>query len=250
MKTAVLALAIPVFSLLVSAVLGAGRAPAQDRDPIKDFTKIKLEDFGIKPVEPKKDAKTGFIGGGKNATELIKGLTEINGKPIADLQKVMRPGAASKAGFLGRDEKLLEVMATDNQYVVDELGLTHQVLAKHLHAMGAVWLWQLKNKQLEAEFLYHGRKFKVKGVATFGYQDSPFGDGTKSGSDVTVHNLSSGKKLGYALLVPYMVERYGFYEGKGTTYRVDPRKVVEVFDFMKEKKRKIECVSRGSLRRA
>jgi hypothetical protein len=35
-----------------------------------------------------------------------------------------------------------------------------------------------------------------------------------------------------------MVERYGFYEGKGTTYRVDPRKVVEVFDFIKGKKKK------------
>jgi hypothetical protein len=108
---------------------------------------------------------------------------------------------------------------------------------KHLHALGAVWLWQLKHKQAEAEFLYHSRKFKVKGVSTFGFQDSPFGDGTRSGSDVTVHNLSNGKKLGYALLVPYMVERYGFYEGKGTSYRVDPRKVVEIFDFLKAKKK-------------
>jgi hypothetical protein len=237
MKTAVLSLAIPLFPLLVLSMLGTAFVPAQDREPLKDFTNIKLEDFGIKPVDPKKDAKTGFIIGGKNATELIRGLTEINGKSIADLEKAMRPGAASKAGFLGRDEKLLEVMATDNRHVVDELGLTHQVLAKHLHAMGAVWLWQLKNKQLEREFLYHGRKFKVNGVATLGFQDSPFGDGTKSGSDVTVHNLSNGKKLEYALLVPYMVERYGFYEGKGTTYRVDPRKVVQVFDFMKEKKK-------------
>jgi hypothetical protein len=238
LKTSVLSLAIPAFLLLVLAVPGTPRAPAQDREPPKDFTNIKLEDFGIKPVEPKKDAKTGFIVGGKNGTELIKGLTEINGKTITALEKVMRPGAASTAGFLGKGEKLLEVMAADNKYVVDELGSTHQDLAKHLHAMGGVWLWQLKNKQLEAEFLYHGRKFKVRGVATLGWQDSPFDDGTKSGSDVTVHNLSNGKQLEYALLVPYMIERYGFYEGKGTSYRVDPRKVVEVFDFIKGKKKK------------
>ena len=140
MKTAVLSLAIPLFPLLVLSMLGTAFVPAQDREPLKDFTNIKLEDFGIKPVDPKKDAKTGFIIGGKNATELIKKLSEINGKSIADLEKAMRPGAASTAGFLGRDEKLLEVMATDNQYVVDELGSTHQELAKHLHAMGAVWL--------------------------------------------------------------------------------------------------------------
>jgi hypothetical protein len=50
--------------------------------------------------------------------------------------------------------------------------------------------------------------------------------------------VSNAKKLGYALLVPYMIERYGFYEGNGTSYRVDPRKVVEVFDFIAEKKKR------------
>ena len=36
-------------------------------------------------------------------------------------------------------------------------------------------------------------------------------------------------------VVPDMIERYGFYEGKGTPYRVDPKKIVEVFDFLKKK---------------
>jgi hypothetical protein len=35
-----------------------------------------------------------------------------------------------------------------------------------------------------------------------------------------------------------MIERYGFYEGKGTPYRVEPRQVIEVFDFLKEKIKK------------
>jgi hypothetical protein len=30
-----------------------------------------------------------------------------------------------------------------------------------------------------------------------------------------------------------MIERYGFYEGKGTPYRVEPGKVLEVLDFIK-----------------
>lgn len=229
MKITILFLTIVFFPLL-------SLARAQERTQLKDFTNIKLTDFDIKPVEPKKDAKTGFVIGGKNATDSIKTLTEINGKSIASLEKAMRPGAASVAGFLGKNEKLLDVLAADNKYVVDELGLTHQELAKHLHAMGAVWLWQIQNKQFEAEFLYQGRKFKVTGTATLGFQESPFDDGTKSGSDVTIHNLSNGKKLKCALLVPYMIERYGFYEGHGTSYRVDPRSVVEVFDFVKGKK--------------
>ena len=99
MKTATVSLGIPGIPLLVLAVLTTIALPAQEGGSRKDFTDIKLEELGIKPVEPKKDAETGFIVGGKNATELIKGLAEINGKPIADLEKAMRPGASSVAGF-------------------------------------------------------------------------------------------------------------------------------------------------------
>jgi uncharacterized protein (TIGR03067 family) len=209
------------------------RAAAQDRAPLKDLTNTKLDDFFVRPVEPKKDAKTGFIVGGKNSTELINGLMEINGRTIAALEKQMRPGApgleGSKAGFLGNDEKLLEVMAADNRYVVEELGLTHQELARHLVVMAAVG-----SKLDNQEFLYHGRRFKVTGmnIATVGAQLSPFGDRTLGRHIPEVVNLDNKKQIQYSLLVPQMIDRYGFYEGKGTPYRVDPRRVVEVFDFL------------------
>ena len=36
------------------------------------------------------------------------------------------------------------------------------------------------------------------------------------------------------LLVPHLIDGYGFYEGMGTPYRVDPRgRIVEVLDFLK-----------------
>jgi hypothetical protein len=148
----------------------------------------------------------------------------------------MRPGAKSKVGsekgFLGPDERLLNVLATDNRYVVDELGLTHQELAKHLHVLA-----RIGSMFTNQEFLYHGRRFKVTGMDRFsaGYQLSAFHDGTKANQEATVHNLDNGKKIAYSLLVPHMIERYGFYEGKGTPYRVDPATVVEVFDFLKRK---------------
>jgi hypothetical protein len=101
--------------------------------------------------------------------------------------------------------------------------------------MGAIWILQARKKGTP-EFLYHGRKFKVDGIITAGTQDSPFDDGTRSGANVKVVNVTNGKKIGYGLLVPYMVERYGFYEGKGTRYRLEPSEVVAVFDFLKKKR--------------
>ncbi|HVJ81515.1 MAG TPA: hypothetical protein VNC50_10635, partial [Planctomycetia bacterium] len=83
----------------------------------------------------------------------------------------------------------------------------------------------------------HGLRLKVTGMdrAAKGYQLSPFMDGTKTNRIATVHNLCNGKQVAFSLLVPDMIERYGFYEGKGTPYRVDPRTVVEALEFLKKK---------------
>jgi hypothetical protein len=166
---------------------------------------------------------------------LITKLTEINGVAIADLERVMRPGELSQAGFLGDDESLLRVMAADNRHVVDELGLTHQELAKHLRAMQAIFHHHCKttNEFRTAVFVYNGRRFTAWEDSWFDSQGSPFRDGTWTSVDVTVTNLDNGKELKYSGLVPLMIERYGFYEGKGTPYRVEPRDVIEVFDFLK-----------------
>ncbi|HEV3003509.1 MAG TPA: hypothetical protein VGX78_03570 [Pirellulales bacterium] len=200
-----------------------------------DFTNADLETlmrpFGMKPFTPTVDSTTGFNVGGKNSTSLIETLTEINGKSIRDLEQDMRPGAASNAGFLGSDESLLGVLAADNRYVVAELGLTHQELAKHLLVMAMIGAEHLP----KGEFLYHGRRFKAEGRMYMGVQESPFDDGTATGADFWVENLSNGKTLKFSGLIADMVERYGFYEGKGTPYRVDPREIIEVFDFLKAK---------------
>jgi hypothetical protein len=196
----------------------------------KDYSDAKPKDLGLEWVEAKKDAKTGFLVGGKNDTALIKKLTEINGIKIEDLEKVMRPGKSSAAGFLGPDEKLLEVMAADNDYVLGELGLTHQEIARPLLMLGAI---AAKEK---GEFTYRGVRLRAERIYFKGYQDSPFEDGTKTSSDIILTNVDSGKKLRYSLLVPDMIERYGFYEGHGTRYRVDPKAVIEFLPFLKKKK--------------
>jgi hypothetical protein len=118
--------------------------------------------------------------------------------------------------------------------MIDEMGLTHQELAKHLHILGAIRM----GRKVE-EFTYHGSRFKVAHVVTWtAPASSPFKDGTKEDDTLlTVHNLDNGKKLSFYRLMPHMIERYGFYAGK-TTYRVDPLNVMEVLDFLKTKAKK------------
>lgn len=222
-------------SLAGLLLVAAAALPGPGKEAPEDFTKVDPQTLGVKPVLASKDPRTGFVVAGKNATALIRKLTEIAGRKIADLEKDMRPRKLSYAGFLGADEKLLDVLAMDNAYVVEELGLTHQELARHLRLVGAIALKHGINKGTK-EFTYHGRKYKVKIDCFRGYQDSPFEDGTKANCNATLWNLTNGKRLFYSLLVPEMIVRYGFYEGKGTSYRVEPRAVLEVFDFIKPAK--------------
>lgn len=85
------------------------------------------------------------------------------------------------------------------------------------------------------EFRYHGRRYRVTLEQYRGHQDSPFRDGTRTNTNVTVRNLGNNRTLRDSLLVPEMVACHGFHEGEGTPYRVDPRKVLEVLDFLDAK---------------
>ena len=207
-----------------------------------------LKRLYITSVTPKRDPTTGFVVGGKNSTELVLGLKEINGLTIADIEKDLRPpprkfnglsskeikeysfGFRSRSGFLSATEKLLEVMAEDNRDVVESLGLTHQALARPLLVLPAL---AVKQSWDGTEVSYRGSRF-FSVVAYDGFQLSPFRDGTQTNSNVTVENLGNGKSISCSLLVPQMIDRYGFYEGKGREYRVEPRQVLAVFPFLFE----------------
>jgi hypothetical protein len=221
-------------AVVAGLLVGVGVARASETSPRpeapEDFTHVDPATLGVELVSPRKDPVTGFLVGGKNSTDSIKRLAEINGRKIADLERDMRPGAESFKGFLGEKESLLDVMAADNKLVVDEWKRTHQELARHMRLLAAIG-----SKIGRKEFLYHGKRFRVELVMFRGEQPSPFHDGTKTSSDAIVRNLDSGKEIRYSLLVPDMVERYGFYEGQGTEYRVDPRKLLGVIEFVPDR---------------
>jgi len=205
--------------------------PGQKKPPAGEYKEIAFLELGLVLQAPQEDKKTGFVVSGRNPTYLIRGLKKMNGRAVADLEKDMRPGGLSMAGFLGKDEKLLDVLARDNDYVVEQMGMSHQELARHLYALEAIW-HKMGGKE-PVRCTYCNRRFEITVQLTRGHQESPFQDATKSNAYLKAVNVDNGKKLEYSCLVPALVERYGFYEGKGTPFRVEPQQIVEVFDFLK-----------------
>ncbi len=176
-------------------------------------------ELGIAPFSERRE-DSGFVVGGRNSSDTIRDLKAINNIPIGDLEKSMRPDALSDAGFLGRNESLLEVLVADNDFV-QRAGLTHQQIAEPLKYAIAY---------PQPRFTWRGTPMVVVKHAWRGSQLSPFKDGTSACEDIEIMNLANGRYIRCSRLLPHMIERYGFYEGKGTSYRLDPRDVISTFN--------------------
>lgn len=178
--------------------------------------------------KPAKEPGSQFLIGGKNSNAAIKALKTLSGIAISKLEGTLRPNQSSMAGFLGQKESLIDVLIADNTYVTEELGVSHQQLADPMRFVRDEWNQKRGDLTLELA----GRRYKVTGQATRGMQPSPFEDKTGTNLDITVVNLDNNSKIKFSGLLPDMIWRYGFYEGVQTPYRVDPRAIVEVFDFI------------------
>jgi hypothetical protein len=216
-------------ALFLASALRAGEPPAR-----KDFTQVDPKTLGVEFVAPMKDSATGFVVGGVNDSLVIAKAGSFNGRTIEDLERDMRPGGLSTLGFLGKDERLIDILALDNRDVVETRKLTHQDLARPLHVVGAIAL--AHGLKEPVEFVYRGTRFKGTAQTFRGVVHSPFEDGTKTNAAVKIWNQDNGKTLSYSLLVPHLIERYGFYEGKGTPYRVEPGAILEAFEFLGARK--------------
>ncbi len=67
----------------------------------------------------------------------------------------------------------------------------------------------------------HGAVLTISGFGTRGFQANPFtSEGPTSSSEITIK--SNDKEFTLTEMHPRMARELGFFEGKGTRYRVDP----------------------------
>ena len=199
----------------------------------RDWEKINFiapSEIGIIPFKPIKQLN-GFVVGGENPTALIRGLDSLGSQTIEELEARMRPGKDSRVDFLGEDESLLAVLAADNEYI-DSQGLSHQEIGR-----GVRMFTRLLNLGFQGikDFTLNQKRFHLEGLMSMGVQESPFEDGTAEGADMIIINVDAKTGLYISCLQGHLIERYGFYEGKGTKYRAEPKDILAVFDYLKNR---------------
>ena len=125
-------------------------------------------------------------------------------------------------GFLGNDERKLVEILNDDQAEVNSLGLTHKVIADRLRELSS------KAKEGWGEPVCVDGKFLVVAEDARGKIASPWADGIFPKTHVELINTETNEKLRWSDLSIHLIEKHGFYQGKGSYYRLDPSKLKRV----------------------
>ncbi|HUS90259.1 MAG TPA: hypothetical protein VM695_00370 [Phycisphaerae bacterium] len=137
----------------------------------------------------------------------------------------MAPGVLCREGFLGEDPRpLQEILDTDGARV-EALGATHEEIARHLREAYEDAAMGFGNEVPVA-----GGRLRAVWHEAMGFIPSPWGDGARfPKGEVELTDPRTARALRYTPLSVHMIARYGFYQGRGSRYRVEPDQVVAFF---------------------
>lgn len=141
------------------------------------------------------------------------------------IQERMAPGVVSRDGFLGTDPRpLIDILLAD-EGEVNRLGLDHRYIADRmmdLRAAGATGLGAAVD--VAPHFVVRVQEFR-------GSHACPFGDpGMFPISTTTVRNTRLGREVAFTDLGIHLVSSHGFYEGRGSPFRLEPAELAEVLE--------------------
>ena len=141
------------------------------------------------------------------------------------IQEKMQPGVYTRDGFLGTDRrKLIDILIEDDE-AVKRMDLTHQRIAERLIELRDAGMRGL------GEFINVEPCYEVRVVSVRGKLPCPFGDpGIFPKTNTVVRNTRLDREITFTDLHIHMVGSHGFYEGKGSPFRLEPAELAEVLD--------------------
>lgn len=153
-------------------------------------------------------------------------------KQSPELQKAqesMRPGVITLQGFLGTDDRnLIDILIEDNG-AVKRIGHTHEGIASRMEELRDA------GKKGLGEFTPVGDHFDVRVESVRGKLPSPFGGpGLHGKINTTVRNNRINKTVVFSDLHIHLIKAHGFYQGRGSRFRLDPSTLVEVLEIEAE----------------
>jgi hypothetical protein len=147
---------------------------------------------------------------------------------LTKIQEKMRPGIITRDGFLGTDRRNLIDILVEDDATVKRMDLTHEIIARRMMDLRDAGYRGLGN------FISVSPHFEVRVDSVRGKLPCPFGDpGIFPKTNTTVKNLNTGKTVTFTDLHIHMIGSHGFYEGKGSPFRLEPEELASVLEVEK-----------------
>ena len=137
----------------------------------------------------------------------------------------LAPGAASRDGFLGSDTRPAAGIIRADARSVAKAGLTNRQIAARM-----AYFRQRAEKGLGA-FVKIGKRFEASCEVERGFIPCPFGDSRPlRKKTIVVRNLRLGREIVFSELNIHLVAAHGFYEGKGSPFRLEPPELAALLE--------------------
>ena len=144
---------------------------------------------------------------------------------LSKAQGRMAPGVITRDGFLGEDRRnLVDILVADDGEV-RRLGLSHKDIAQRMIDLRDSGMAGL------GEFIDVAPHYEVRVDSVRGKLPCPFGDpGIFPKTNTTVRNQKNGREITYTDLHIHLIGSHGFFEGKGSPFRLEPSELAEVLE--------------------
>jgi hypothetical protein len=148
---------------------------------------------------------------------------------MREIQERMRPGVITRDGFLGNDRRNLIDILQEDDAEVKRRNLTHKQIAERMMQLREA------GKRGLGEFISVPPHFEVRVDSVRGKLPCPFKHpGLIRKTNVMVRNLELKREITYTDMHIHMVGEHGFYEGRGSVYRLEVKDLIEVLEIIPE----------------
>ena len=142
---------------------------------------------------------------------------------MAQIQANMQPGALSAEGYLGEDQRnLADILFADSQ-TVQNRGYTHQAIADQMRRLTEAGKPELGRPLSLGDF-------EVTVMDHRGRIPCPFRDRHGAAKSITTAvRQPDGLTMTWTDLHIHMIDAHGFYEGRGSKFRLEPEQLIDFF---------------------
>ena len=140
-----------------------------------------------------------------------------------NLLERLGPSKLSGSGFLGHDRRPVEEIVADDLRTLEQRGVNLETFVDRLTRIYRT-----------AGSAFGGEVGVGPGLTAVWYDakgeiPSPFrGDGRYEKGEAVVEQKSTGKTFIVTALSIHLIERFGFFQGRGSRYRIDPATVIDL----------------------